>query len=125
MYKFIQRNQKKMLAVFGVLLMIVFVLPNTLGQGGSDPVEGSLAGDGGKIRLSDKKQADAEVNALGRHGLLPMAFGLRSPFEVYQRPQIGQLAEAFREELEQHPELWVMLVREAEQAGIRPAPDQG
>ena len=27
MYKFIKNNQKKMLAVFGVLLMIVFIIP--------------------------------------------------------------------------------------------------
>ncbi len=29
MYKFIKNNQKKMLAVFGVLLMIVFVIPSS------------------------------------------------------------------------------------------------
>jgi hypothetical protein len=30
MYKFIQRNQKKMLAIFSVGLMIVFILPTTM-----------------------------------------------------------------------------------------------
>ena len=35
MYKFIQRNQKKMLAVFGVVLMIAFIIPSTFKNGGA------------------------------------------------------------------------------------------
>src|SRR5687768_972167 len=121
MYKFIQRNQKKMLAVFGVILMIAFVLPNTVGQSSSsDPVEGSLAGDGGKIRLSDKKRSDAEVDLLSRHNIFPLAVGL-SPYEMYSRPEMADLIGRLRQQLEQSPELWEMLVREAEHAGIQPA----
>src|SRR5688500_12109618 len=119
MYKFIPRNQKKMLAVFGVLLMIVFVLPASLGQGGIlDPLEGRLA-DGGKTRRSDKKQADSDVDVLSRHNLLPLVLNL-APYEVYTRPEMGRMAAGLAQQLHENPELWVMLVREAEQAGIRP-----
>src|SRR5215212_5078847 len=120
MYKFIQRNQKKMLAIFGVILMVAFILPSGLSQTGfSDPVEGRTA-DGTKIRLSDKKRADADVDILSRHNLLPLVLNL-APYEVYSRPEMARMAQQLAHELHQSPELWVMLVREAEQAGIRPA----
>jgi hypothetical protein len=42
MYKFFQRNQKKLLAILGSLLMVVFIIPSTfrsnVGRGGETVV---------------------------------------------------------------------------------------
>ena len=47
MYRFIQKNNKKFLAVFAAFLMIVFILPSTMDQmgGPADPVLATIGDD--------------------------------------------------------------------------------
>jgi hypothetical protein len=72
MYKFIQKNQKKFLAVFGVLLMIVFILPssfkNNLSRG--DLTIGTV--DGEKITGFDLGQARSDLDLLRQYEFLPL-----------------------------------------------------
>ena len=72
MYKFIQKNQKKFLAVFGVLLMIVFILPtsfkNSLSRG--DLTIGSVNGD--RITGNELGQAKSELEFLHQKRFLPL-----------------------------------------------------
>lgn len=73
MYKFIKKNQKKMLAIFGVLLMIVFIIPPALtGNQSSDDVVVGRIGDE-EIRRRDVAQAKAELQTLRRFQLMPLA----------------------------------------------------
>src|SRR2546430_16482279 len=65
MYKFFQKNQKKMLAIFGVLLMIVFILPTGMktSMGNvSDPVVAKLGKS--NVLRSEMQKAREEWNYL-------------------------------------------------------------
>lgn len=72
MYKFIQKNQKKFLAVFGVLLMIVFILPtsfkNNINRG--DQTIGIL--DGEKITGNELGQARNDLELLRQYEFMPL-----------------------------------------------------
>ena len=98
MYRFIQKNKKKFLAIFGVLLMIVFILPAGLDQfagGGRDPVLAKLGDD--EIHASEFQAAEQDWRLLNelpggpqtRFGnALPFAYRLgwneMSEFELMQ-----------------------------------------
>jgi hypothetical protein len=72
MYKFIQKNQKKFLAVFGVLLMIVFILPtsfkNSMTRG--DLTIGAV--DGEKITGNELGQAKSDLQLLYMKRFVPL-----------------------------------------------------
>jgi len=73
MYKFIQKNQKKFLAIFGVLLMIVFILPTSfknsnLGRG--DLTIGTV--DGEKITGNELGLAKNDLEYLREREFLPL-----------------------------------------------------
>ncbi len=113
MYKFIQKNQKKFLAIFGVLLMIVFILPtsfkNSLSRG--DLTIGSVNGE--KITGNELGQARSELEFLHQKRFLPLyelgsGPNLRasvSVFDKYFRGDDGALA-------------YLLLQKEAEKEGF-------
>lgn len=104
MYKFFQQNQKKLLAIFGVLLMIVFILPSTFkgGSGRTDVLVGRAAGS--KIYASDEAQAKQDLQDLRQISFLPLEnLGNRQV-----RPQMVE-----------RPLLYVLLQREADRDGIQ------
>ena len=117
MYKFLQRNQKKMLAVFGVFLMIVFVLPYTAfnSSGGRENPVVAYIGDE-KVRANEFGQARADWEAVRRISI-PVG-----PFQQisYVRLKLGRVAAA----IEQSPELFLLLQKEALRQGIRVSPDR-
>lgn len=126
MNNFFRRNQKKVLAVLGSFLMIVFILPTTCGQGGGareDPVV-AYAGDQ-EIHASELSQARADWEMLGRIPAqaprVAMQMGM-SPFQ--QVPYPYQLGIGLVQEIEQRPELFLLLQKEAERNGIRIPPDR-
>lgn len=101
MYKFIQRNQKKMLAVFSVGLMIVFILPSTMKQRQRHQ---EIAFHVGKeeVTYGEMRQAAQEWRQILQY--LPM-----------QARQIGSITG----DMERNPEYFVLLVKEAQQMGLR------
>ena len=73
MYGFMQRNGKKLLAVIGVALMVVFIIPPSMMNGGSGPgdsVIGNFGGAPGKggtpITAGELQQASAQLQELTR-----------------------------------------------------------
>ncbi len=112
MYRFIQKNNKKLLAVFAAFLMIVFILPSTMNQmgGGVDPVLAKLGDE--PLRASEFQAAEQEWKMLteirsrqsgGGFGPIPIAYRL-GPFAA--------------NEIQQNPRLFLLLQREAERMGI-------
>jgi hypothetical protein len=116
MYRFFQRNQKKLLAVFGAFLMIVFILPTTFrnSSGRENPVVAYMGDE--KIRAVEVAQARADWAAVRR---INVPIG---PFQQipYARLKLGRLAV----EIEKSPELFLLLQKEATRQGIRVSPDR-
>jgi hypothetical protein len=99
MFKFLRKYNKLMLAVFGVLLMITFLIPQAFDKfsqrsGASGAVYATI-GDGDKIRGADRERAQRELELLEKLGI--------------RLPGLGAIRQ---------PEHWYLLVREADDAGL-------
>ena len=119
MYRFFQRNQKKLLAVFGAFLMVVFILPSTVGTGGGgrqNPVVAYVGKD--KIFMSELGQARADWEQLKRVRPIPISQFQQIPWVRYK------LGPVLAMEIDQSPELFLLLQKEAQRMGIRAAPDR-
>ena len=134
MYRFIQKNNKKFLAVFAAFLMIVFILPSTMNQmgGGADPVLAKI-GDDVELHASEFQQAEQEWRMLSElragpqtrfgGGALPFTYRLgwneMSEFQLMQGAPpypVGAIT--------QNPRMYLLLQREAQQMGIGIAEDR-
>ncbi len=128
MHKFIKNNQKKMLAVFGVLLMIVFIIPSSfrnsrertrraIGKIGNTPVY-----DDERKELADEwgmlKRVSVQlpfVNELIFPGGVPPQYRqfVRPDNQLQTVPltyKLGMLAR----QIDEHPDLYLLLKLEAE-----------
>lgn len=114
MYGWMQQNRKKMMAIFGVVLMIAFILPSTLTHslGMRDPVRG-YAGDEEVThnQLAIAAEQWEMLTELARQQL--MTFGNVEPafMFMFQAPEI---VEAYKE----HPEAFLLLQREAQKMNV-------
>jgi hypothetical protein len=134
MYRFIQKNKKKLLAVFAAFLMVVFILPTTMNQmgGGADPVLAKI-GDDVELHASEFQQAEQEWRMLSElragpqtrfgGGALPFTYRLgwneMSEFQLMQGAPpypVGAIT--------QNPRMYLLLQREAQQMGIGIAEDR-
>src|SRR3954452_13034429 len=116
MYKFFQRNQKKMLAVLGVLLMVVFIIPSTF-RGGSGARGETVVGTVGKskIHAADEGQAKDDLRALAQAGFQPLLeLGGRDPNNPNPRAP-GAVFQQFTE----RPLLYALVLQEAKDEGIQ------
>jgi len=102
MFKFLRKYNKTLLAVFGVLLMITFLIPTAFSQmsqnAGASGGTYATVGDGQRISGAEWSRYQREMELLER-----MTRGVI--------PGIGEI---------KSPEHWYLLVREAEQAGLVP-----
>jgi hypothetical protein len=101
MYKFLQKNNKKLLAVFGVGLMIVFILP--------------------QVAFDKNRGTSREV--VGHIGSEPIHAGeARLAYDQWRQLREQELTFVLGpvgEDIEKHPTLFVLLQKEAEQLGLR------
>lgn len=110
MHKFIQRNKKKLLAVFGVLLMIVFIIPTTAKNFSHDDVVIGKIGDE-KISSQDVRRAQQDLQTLQRP-LLQLMF--------QDRRMTGPVAMMYQivAQCREKPSIYVVLQKEAQAAGV-------
>ena len=133
MYRFIQRNNKKLLAVFAAFLMVVFILPAGIDQfgGGSDPVLATIGDE--DVHASELQAAEREWRMLSElraggprtqfGGQLPFAFRLgwneMSELELMQGlPPVPVRA------ISANPRLFLLLQHEAQRLGIAVSDDR-
>lgn len=116
MYRFFQRNQKKMLAVFGAFLMVVFVLPYTAFDGGSGRANPVVA------YLGDEKIYMAEMgHARADWGLLKsVSMRMQFRYMPWVYAELGPVAQ----EIDKSPDLFLLLQKEARRQGIRVSPER-
>src|SRR5689334_6278314 len=117
MIKVFQRNQKKLLAIFGVLLMIVFILPSGMknARGISDHAVDKI--NGNKIYASEMRLAREEWTWLSRQPAYDPQTGQRVPIPV------AQLSKPVADDITKHPEMFLLLQKEAEQDGVQVSND--
>jgi hypothetical protein len=111
MYKFIQKNQKKFLAIFAVGLMVVFVLPSLPNQADRGSDTAFHLGDE-KITMTEGREAADDWQAL-----------LREVPQALLPSTLGSVGVAF-EDMREHPELFLLLQKEATRLGLQPSDSQ-
>lgn len=128
MYRFIQRNNKKFLAIFAVVLMIVFILPSSLGQlgsGGRDPVLAKIGDE--EVHASELQSAEQEWRLLNelRAGGPQTRFGSQLPFvfrlgwnEMSELELMQGMPPVPVRAITGNPRLFLLLQREAQRLGI-------
>lgn len=115
MYKLMQKNQKKLMAILGVGLMIVFILPSTFTGGGpGDPVVGYVGDE--QIRARESQQSRMELELLSRCYTY-----LRQDQPI---PLLARLSPTAPQELRDHPEMFYLLLHEAQKMGVQVGKDQ-
>lgn len=119
MYRFFRKNNKKLLAVFAAFLMIVFVLPTTNLGSPPDPVVAEIGGE--EIRHTELEQATVEWNVLGQTRTLVPDPSTNQLSPIPMTLLTGWLASF---EINDHPELFLVLWKEAEQMGVTVDPDR-
>jgi len=143
MLKYLQKNQKKVLAVLGVLLMIAFVAtlgPRVPGQGSREnPVVAHLGQS--PVYESQMQAAKSEWSWLAEQGyagmfrqseslaarMLTMALVADDPFarqEFQVQFEAEQIADALVKDIEKHPELFFLLHQESIRNGLEASDDE-
>ena len=133
MYRFFDKYGKKLMAVFGVLLMIGWSLGSYVGKNGrnSDSVAGKY--NGGNLTAADVQQSFAEWGLLKQEAFTKPNFMSHSLVYVNPRPSDNSERALFSRQaisryinvwLPQHPALYALLVREAEKLGCIASTDQ-
>lgn len=124
MYHFIKKNQKKMLAVFGVGLMIVFILPPAMSNYNSV----SVVGTAGEEEISGNELAAAaeEWDFLQREvwAIQELPGGIPGLSQNDVAPIVFMLGTEAIEQINQHPEMYLLLQKEARRMGVQVSDDR-
>jgi hypothetical protein len=106
MYKFIQRNQKKMLAIFSVGLMIVFILPQTMKS--RHPSQEAVFHLGKEaVTVGEVRQAAADWRVIRQF-----------------MPRAAMQVQFYTGDIERNPDAFLLLIKEAQQLGLRASESQ-
>lgn len=116
MYKFIQKNQKKFLAIFAVGLMIVFILPTMPFDSGAGGREVAFRLGDETIHSAEAIQAASDLEA-AQAAEPRLVFGLLGVMEGRVPPQLAIT-------LNENKEMFLLLQKEAEQLGLRAPEDE-
>jgi hypothetical protein len=119
MHHFIQRNKKKLLAVFGVLLMVVFIIPTTFkNQSDRDNIVIGKIGDQ-KVTAEDEHRAKQDIQMLDR-----LLLGLLMRDMQARNSGNGDLMQMWSilQHCKEKPLAYVLLQKEAAASGVE-APD--
>lgn len=129
MNNFFRRNQKKLMAVFAAGLMIVFILPVGVDQlmGGRDVVMARAAGEA--VTFTDLQRASQQWELLKSLPDPSSQFGAPLVFRLEEvaleiDPGLAQSFMGRGGGEARHPELFLLLQREAERAGVRVSDEQ-
>lgn len=118
MYKFFRENQKRLLAFFGVILMIAFVMPSTMTnrQDNSDRAQGKI-GDA-KVMMNDIRIAEDEWGFLARN----VAYQQSDPStgRLEWLPITALFPQDLSQTMQERPETYYLLQYEAKKMGFVP-----
>jgi hypothetical protein len=121
MLKYFRKYNTWILMIGGVLLMVVFLLPQLpqmMGAGVQNPVIARFTG--GEIHLQDRQDAAREIELLSKMQIT-IAFS-QTPFRLPITTLLFQDPDITEREM---PELWMLLVAMAERDGLVGGPEDG
>src|SRR3954451_17670508 len=120
MTKFLRNNSKRLLAIFGVVLMIAFVLPAGMKQFGAGQRQlVGYIGNGTKVYNTDISRAKAEWDILEHYVMLsPQMTGGRPMSVLEAIASTSQEMRTLAGQVQAHPETYFLLQQEAEKMGI-------
>jgi len=117
---YIEKNKKKILAIFAAGLMIAFTLPSTLGRGGSqtDAIRGTIAGK--KVRNSDVERAFREYEYLAQ------SVAVKNPNNPTERTTVAHalLSPPAIHEIETHRDMYYLLLQDSQRMGVQISNDR-
>jgi hypothetical protein len=123
MIKLIRKHQKKVAAFFGVALMVAFAATSNTNHSNTGPGKQQIAKmNDGPIYNTDQVEARREWVALTRN----VMYDVQDPRtgQMVPRPIVYKyLPESTVNELAQKPEMFLLLLREAIDAGVQPNKD--
>ena len=128
MNKFIRRYQKQLLAVFGVLLMIVFIIPSSMKSGRT--ATRRVVGHVGKepVYADEKTQAAADWQILHQIGaylpFIPDQNSFSQPWAPRPAPYSARLGVGLSNAIDADPDLYLLMQKEAAARGITVSADQ-
>lgn len=124
MYQWMQSNGKWLMVIFGILLMVVFILPmNMLGAGSRNPVRGKMGNI--EIRESDLQRYQNEWKYLQHYAFTKQAVPSDDGTTQTQWQPIGYiLGDQTLAQFQRHPNMYALLVEEAKQMGVGVSKDQ-
>jgi len=120
MIKWIRDNNKRLLAFFGVFLMVAFLLPSFSTRSMSDPQIATLAG-GRKIHAREVENAYNAWEYLARNVLIPSR---ESGGQQWDTILAGMAVGSAAREIQEHKMLYFLLIDEARRIGAEPTPQQ-
>lgn len=118
MYKFFRENQKRLLAFFGVILMIAFVMPSTMKNPGDDTDRAQGRVGNTKIMMADVRMAEEEWHFLSRN----LAYQQQDPTtgRAEWLPVTSLFPDQLAAAMQERPETYYLLQYEAKQMGFVP-----
>ncbi len=128
MTKFIRKYQKQMLAVFGVVLMVIFIIPPSM-KSGREFVRRPIGHVGSEAVYNDDKiQAhnDWQVlsHVLAQIPFLPSRYSYDLSLEPQPAPYIFKLGFELTTAIDKNPDIYLLLQQEAKQRGIEVSADE-
>ena len=121
MMKFLKKNQKQVMAVFSVGLMIAFAVQGTLSK---NATQGKPFGNIGSVKVTNQDVEDAKK----QWDLLSHQYEqFRDPSTGRPRPELltnHLVGPQIADDIEKHPEIFYLLRREAAQMGITASRDE-
>lgn len=112
MYNLLKKHRRHLLAIATAFLMVAFLVPYAGNSGGRDVVIGNA--DGEKVYLSQLQQAEQQWNRLSSQIYAPIA----TPYGLQMQPLAAQLPSQAISQMNEHPELYLLLLMEANRNGI-------
>ncbi|HWB52788.1 MAG TPA: hypothetical protein VG722_01295, partial [Tepidisphaeraceae bacterium] len=126
MYRWMQTNGKYLMAILGVMLMVAFTFPMYLFRDSrSDPVRGQM----GKmdIHQSDLQRYRNEWDYLAHYAYVDQEVPSSEPGLPPERkmvPIVAELGQTAIQQIQQHPDMYPLLVEEARQMGVGVSKDR-
>ncbi len=117
MHVFIKKNQKKLMAIFAVVLMVAFLIPTVATRGQRSDRVSATVFESQPVYASELAQARGEWERL-------KSVQIFNPYQYGNIPIVYRLGQSAVEEINRHPELFCLLQVEARDLGITVTDDQ-
>jgi len=129
MYRYVQKYSKKIMAVLSIVLMVIFVVQQATSSSGRSSADGVIGHMGETDLLnSDLQRARNEWDLLAHNAFVPWTMPPRFPGMPPQTELVPvvytlggdiSVGQAIVDQIRKNPELYLLLLKEAQQMGVQ------